>query len=125
MAETDYRNLFNPFQEIYRGLTAGPWVFFMLLGNIVMFIPLGCVPALLWKKPSVWKALLCGVSVSGTIEFVQFFIGRSTDIDDILLNTFGTLIGYWIFCLARFLFPEGCAGFRCHKRGEGLNGTFS
>ena len=118
IAETDYRNLYKPFQEIYRGLTAGPWVFFLLLGNIIMFIPIGFFPALLWRNPSWKKALIYGLVTSGAIEFVQFFIGRSTDIDDILLNTFGALIGYWLFCLIRLFLPEQCTKFCCYTREE-------
>ena len=117
VAETDYRNLFSPFQEILRGLRGGPWVFFMLLGNIGMFLPLGFFPALLWRRPRWWKSLLVGFAASVTIEFVQFFIGRSTDIDDVILNTAGAVLGYWLFCLARALFPRLTAQFHCRERG--------
>ena len=117
VAETDYRNLFSPFQEILRGLRGGPWVFFMLLGNIGMFLPLGFFPALLWRRPRWWKSLFIGFAASVTIEFVQFFIGRSTDIDDVILNTTGALLGYWLFCLARALFPRLTARFHCRERG--------
>ena len=117
VAKTDYRNLFSPFQEILRGLRGGPWVFFMLLGNIGMFLPLGFFPALLWRRPRWWKSMLIGFAASVTIEFVQFFIGRSTDIDDVILNTTGALLGYWLFCLTRALFPRLTAQCHCRERG--------
>jgi len=117
VAETDYRNLFSPFQEILRGLRGGPWVFFMLLGNIGMFLPLGFFPALLWRRPRWWKSLLIGFSASVTIEFVQFFIGRSTDIDDVILNTTGALLGYWLYCLGKAAAPRLTAQFHCRERG--------
>lgn len=116
LVQTDDRNLFTPFQEIHRGLTRGPWVFFMLLGNIGMFLPIGFFPALLWRKPRWWKSMLLGALTSTTIEFVQFFIGRSTDIDDVILNTTGSLIGYWMFWLLRKLLPGWTQKFQCHER---------
>lgn len=33
------------------------------------------------------------------VEIIQMFIGRSTDIDDVILNTLGIIIGYGIFLL--------------------------
>ena len=117
-AETDYRNLFTPFQEILRGLRGGPWVFFMLLGNIGMFLPLGFLTGLLWRKPHWWKSTFLGLLSSATIEFTQLFIGRSTDIDDIILNTTGAFLGYWLFWFCRLLCPRFTARFQCHDRED-------
>ena len=124
LAETDYRNLFTPFQEIRRGLYGGPWVFFMLLGNIGMFVPVGFFTALLWRRPRWWKSLVVGLLSSATIEFVQFFIGRSTDIDDVILNTAGALLGFWLFWLINLVFPGFMAGFHCYERKGPDHGLF-
>ncbi len=73
------------------------------LGNIVLFIPVGfCVP-LLWHTKA-GKTALCGFSLSLFIEICQLFLPRSTDVDDLLLNTLGTLAGYLLcrFILRRF-----------------------
>ena len=121
-AETDYRNLFTPFQEILRGLRGGPWVFFMLLGNVGMFLPVGFFPALLWRRPRWWKSVLIGFSASFTIEFVQFFIGRSTDIDDLILNTTGALLGYWLYRVFGLLLPNCAPSFHCHQGKDVPNG---
>ena len=43
------------------------------------------------------------ISVTCLIEFIQYFIGRSSDIDDILLNTFGTVIGYVVLLIIQYL----------------------
>jgi len=122
-AETDYRNLFTPFQEIRRGLQGGPWVFFMLLGNIGMFLPLGFFPALLWRKIHLWKISLLGVLTSGTIECVQFFIGRSTDIDDIILNTVGTVLGYVILKGLSLWCQHFLSRFYCYERKDSTHGS--
>ena len=107
----------KPFREIRRAFQS-PWSMFMMLGNIGMFSPVGFFPSLLWKKATWWKALLVGFFSSCTIEFVQFFIGRSTDVDDIILNTLGALVGFWLFLLVRALFPRFVSKFQCHEREE-------
>lgn len=35
------------------------------------------------------------------IEFVQYFIGRSCDIDDLTMNTLGGCIGYGVYCVIK------------------------
>jgi glycopeptide antibiotics resistance protein len=79
-----------------------------LLGNILIFLTLGVFLPLLFKKyRSLAKMLLYSVSLSFVIEAVQI-LGRigQFDIDDILLNTFGCLLGHlaaMIFVVARTL----------------------
>lgn len=116
--ETVYRNLFTPFQEIRRGLRGGPWIFFILLGNIGIFLPLGFLTALLWRRPACWKSTLMGLLSSCVIEFIQLFIGRSTDIDDVILNTLGAFGGYWLFRVFRLLCPVTASRFQCHTRED-------
>ena len=76
-----------------------------LIGNTAMFIPLGIVwPAVFKKLNTHGKVILAGFGVSLTIEVLQLpFFGRSTDIDDLILNTLGFLIGYGIYLLVRKL----------------------
>lgn len=69
--------------------------------NILLFIPLGFMLPCFWKKYEVlWKTALSGITFSLIIELSQLFsIGRVTDIDDLLMNTLGALIGWVIFRL--------------------------
>lgn len=106
----------EPFQEIFRAFR-GPWVMFLMLANIGIFSPVGFFTALLWRKPRWWKSLLAGFCSSVTIEFIQFFIGRRTDIDDVILNTAGALAGFWIFCLLQALCSSFTEKFQCQPRG--------
>lgn len=106
----------EPFQEIFRAFR-GPWVMFLMLANIGIFIPAGFFTALLWRKARWWRSLMIGFGASVTIEFIQFFIGRNTDIDDIILNTAGSMAGFWIFCLVRAIFPDFVIKFQCQPRG--------
>lgn len=106
----------TPFQEIRRAVH-GPWVMFLMVANIGIFVPIGFFPALLWRNWSCWKSILAGFASSVFIEFIQFFIGRSTDVDDVILNTTGALIGFWILWLLRALFPKAVAKFQCRAKG--------
>ena len=66
------------------------------LGNIIMFMPIGfCIP-LLWNLSNK-KIILIGFYISFSIEFCQLFLARGTDIDDLILNTLGTILGLLVF----------------------------
>lgn len=69
-----------------------------LLSNIFLFSPIGFfVPLINEKYISLKKIILIGVSTSCVVEVIQLFIGRSCDIDDVILNTCGVVIGFIIF----------------------------
>lgn len=72
-----------------------------LIGNMAMFIPLGIVwPAVFPKLDTHWKVIAAGVGASLCIEVLQLpFFGRSSDIDDLILNSAGYLAGYGIWLL--------------------------
>jgi glycopeptide antibiotics resistance protein len=74
-----------------------------LIGNTAMFIPLGIVwPAVFRKLDNHRKVIAAGVGVSLTIEILQLpFFDRATDIDDLILNSAGFLMGYGIYLLAK------------------------
>lgn len=74
-----------------------------LIGNTAMFIPLGIVwPAVFKKLDTPLKAILAGFGFSLAIEIIQLpFYDRTSDIDDLVLNTVGYIIGYGIYSLVR------------------------
>jgi glycopeptide antibiotics resistance protein len=110
-----------PGREIQRAFR-GPWVMFLLLANIGMFVPVGFFSALLWRRARWWKSLLVGFFLSCSIEGIQFFIGRTTDIDDVILNTAGALGGFWLFWLLHAVVPKGMARFQCRERKDVQDG---
>ena len=66
--------------------------------NIIMFMPLGFLLPLIWKnmrkiKPVIFTSL----AFSFSIEFCQLFNRRNTDIDDLLMNVIGAIIGFIIY----------------------------
>ena len=73
------------------------------IGNVTMFIPVGIVWPIVYKdlnKP--WKVIAAGIGFSLLIEIIQLpFYDRVTDIDDLILNSTGYLIGYAIVLLVR------------------------
>lgn len=78
--------------------------------NVAMFVPLGFFLPLLWKKYRRLKnTLLFGVGATVFIELAQLFTYRATDINDVITNTAGALLGYLLFLLAHKLRPVGIA----------------
>lgn len=79
--------------------------FFLQLGlNAVMFLPFGFFLPLLWSKCRRWhRTALAGFLTSLTIELTQLLSFRATDVDDLLMNTLGAVLGYF---LARVCFHK-------------------
>jgi glycopeptide antibiotics resistance protein len=63
-----------------------------LLGNILLFIPLGFFHRLSVRK-KLWQSCVFGLCLTVGIEVFQLFLPRATDIDDIILNFLGVAIG--------------------------------
>ena len=70
-----------------------------VLGNVGMFIPSGIILPILYKKlDSFRRVTAAGFLISLCIELLQLpFYVRTTDIDDLILNTLGVMIGYGIY----------------------------
>ncbi len=76
-----------------------------LLLNILLFVPLGSALPFLGKQTTFIKTVLTGFSLSFLIEFIQFFIGRSCEMDDLICNTLGAALGYILYLLFKKIFP--------------------
>ena len=76
-----------------------------IIGNIAMFIPIGIIwPLVFPKLDKHLKVIAAGAAYSLFVEIVQIPIyGRLTDVDDLILNSLGYLIGYGIYLLAKRL----------------------
>lgn len=80
----------------------GPRFVINIVANILMFSPLGFFLPLLWPRwRGFFKVFLLGFAFSMTIEITQLFIGRSVDIDDVILNTLGVAFGYFVYWVFR------------------------
>ena len=65
-----------------------------LIGNIVLFVPYGALLAVSFRRLRWWAVGLIGLGTTLLIELVQPLLERSCDLDDIIANTLGTLVGY-------------------------------
>lgn len=69
-------------------------------GNILMFVPLGIYSMIFAKKKTIARNLAIVAAASLFIEIIQYvFALGSSDIDDLILNTAGGLIGIIIYTL--------------------------
>lgn len=72
-----------------------------IAGNVLMFVPWGFGLLFLWEKNrKLYRLIFFSVMFPVCIEFVQLFINRQVDIDDIFLNFAGGLLGgliFWLF----------------------------
>lgn len=75
--------------------------------NVALFIPLGVLLPFLWKRYNTLKSTaLFGFVLSLSIELLQIFTYRATDINDIIANTLGAVLGYFLFRMASRVFPS-------------------
>lgn len=81
-----------------------------LIGNTTMFIPLGIVwPSVFPQLDCHKKVIAAGVGASLCIEILQLpFFDRVSDIDDLILNSLGFLVGYGIYLLVKKLRRGKC-----------------
>ena len=88
-----------PFKEIMRYKVGSRLFIKNVIGNVVMFIPYGIFASLYAKLDKPFHALCLVFFASVTVETTQLLIGRVFDIDDIILNVIGGIVGYGIYRL--------------------------
>ncbi|MGX9290774.1 VanZ family protein [Bacillus sp. A015] len=105
---------FIPFKTIIVTLELGLTSFIkQIIGNVILFIPLGFILPILSSFYQLRKVIYIGFLVSLSIELIQFgldlIVGynyRSFDVDDIITNTLGTLIGVIIYKYSKNLLDK-------------------
>ena len=70
---------------------------FQTLSNIVLLMPYAYLSRLLFKSFTMKKTVIVGLLISCAIEMIQFFEPRSADIDDVILNMIGVVLGCLLF----------------------------
>ena len=76
------------------------------VNNIFLFIPFGFLLPLLWVQYNLKKTVIMGFLLSLTIETMQLFCFRITDVNDLWTNTLGTYLGYILFLAVHKLSPK-------------------
>lgn len=90
---------FIPFKEMFRYEIGSPLFFKNVIGNMLMFMPYGFFISFYINLRKDDIALLLALIASSIIECIQLLIGRVFDIDDIILNVIGGMIGFYIYDL--------------------------
>lgn len=86
-----FKILFDTYDQVFNKNNIN-YLIISFLGNIIMFIPIGFLIKKIWDF-SDKKVILIGASISLFIELTQLFLNRTTDIDDLILNTLGIFLG--------------------------------
>lgn len=89
----DFR-LFWSYRDLLAGKPTGKTDVIQNINNILFFIPFGLLfPAKKW-----WKTLLAAMCLSVAVEASQYFFGLGLcELDDVISNTIGAMIGYWLW----------------------------
>lgn len=86
-------------------LTGGSWIKTMIVGNILMFVPMGMLLPIVLRKNGFFEvARFSAISIL-VIETIQPFIGRSFDVDDIIYNAVGVAVGFLCYLIVNKIFP--------------------
>ena len=96
---------FDYYLELAR---SGNWWYFIYLffGNLIWFVPVGILTKL--RDGHLWQAVLMGFLLSLSIETAQFVLGSGlSELDDLILNTLGALLGYLGTTLCLYRFSKG------------------
>lgn len=113
-----------PFQSTYNYLMGSEYfnlniILYNTIGNILIFVPLGIFLSFLFSRFRTFpKVMMIGFTITVSIELLQFFLQLGQfDIDDILLNTIGALLGYFVYMSISKLWNTFQAG----KTKEAIN----
>ncbi|MEG1457515.1 MAG: VanZ family protein [Bacilli bacterium] len=86
-----------PFKEILRYDVGTTNFYKQVIGNIILFIPFGFFASYYVNIKRLGLITFITLISSTIIETVQYYIGRSFDIDDILLNLVGGILGFLVY----------------------------
>ena len=92
---------FIPFKEMFRyEFGTKPFVK-NILGNVLLFMPYGLAVGYYTNIKKIRHSIILGLMLSLSIETTQYLIGRVFDVDDILLNLLGGIVGYLLYKLLK------------------------
>ncbi len=86
-----------PFKEMTRYSIGSELFFYNVVGNIVLFIPFGYFVSDYLKAKRIHHILIVSILISLTAETIQYKIGRAFDVDDIILNVIGAILGFMFY----------------------------
>jgi glycopeptide antibiotics resistance protein len=99
-------NNFIPFKEIMRYEFGSSFFIHNVLGNILLFIPFGFFVSFILKTKKPTYIIIVTFITSLVIEFTQLLIGRTFDVDDVLLNIIGGFLGYLVYLVIQVIYDK-------------------
>lgn len=97
-----------PFKEIFRFEIGSKMFLRNVMGNIILFLPYGFYLSYFMKLQRVKYVLTFSIFVSFAVEIIQYRIGRVFDIDDIILNVLGGVLGYYLYQIGNYILNKTC-----------------
>ena len=94
-----------------------------IIGNIIILVPFGFFMPMIFKKfmtilPMITLGVLTSIGIEciqGIIDVLTQYDNRTIDIDDIILNVLGTLIGFLIFRLSKIFINKYLPKIVCYN----------
>lgn len=89
---------------IYLAHADEPFWIRQALGNLALLLPVGLLGPLALPRmlDTWWRAALAALALSLAVELIQLAIpNRSSDVDDVLVNVAGALLGYGVWATLR------------------------
>lgn len=121
-----------PFRTISAAVTL-PWPesIRQVGGNLALLLPLGAALPLLYRRFEVLgKTMLAGLSASLAIEAMQGVLSlllgyryKVVDVDDVILNTAGVLLGYLLYRFVKAVAPGVMAWLRGEQTSDSRRPT--
>jgi glycopeptide antibiotics resistance protein len=108
--ESNVRVNLRPLATILPALRHGPgtFAFAILIGNVLAFVPFGLLVPLAVRRIPWLLVIVAGAALSATIELTQYALStnlgygyRRADIDDVIVNVTGTLVGLALYALIK------------------------
>ena len=92
-----------PFKEIFRFEVGSKMFIRNVFGNMLLFLPYGFYLSYFTKLRKVKYVIAFSLFVSFAVEIIQYRIGRVFDIDDIILNIAGGILGYYLYQIGDYI----------------------
>lgn len=104
-------NNFIPFKEILRYDITSRLFIKNVVGNMLLILPFGFFTSYYLKVEKMHLPVILTVIASTSIEIVQMCIGRVFDVDDIILNLVGGILGFLLYSILKTIgekLPKFC-----------------
>lgn len=89
----DYKNNRMLYRCLFGDLKDNAHEKYMVIANIALFVPLGFFLPILFNRLRWWQVILIGFAATCVVEAAQPVFGRTGDIDDVVTNTVGAVVG--------------------------------